>query len=334
MKGKIGQGTYLCRATLPYTKRLLRLTTVSQEAKLRLRWIDHYQQHSNSVTVTSRHFGITRSLFYKWYGRWQRLGLKGLESQSSRPHHVRAKEIPLTIRLKAKQLREQNRSWSKHKIAIIMYRDYGIKISPSSINRIFHHYHLFWSTPNHNLDRRSRKWRITKVKAPVKLRGAAPGSLVEVDHKVLNHLGRTYYQFTAIDTCTKLKFIQVYTHKSALRGKDFIIKMLDFFPFRIRHINSDNGGEFLAVAHELLIAKKITHYFSRPHTPKDNPMVERTIQSDSYEFWYWGNMTTNLTDLRQQAQYWQDKFNYYRPHQALNYLTPIKYYEQYQQNQQ
>ena len=102
--------------------------------------------------------------------------------------------------------------------------------------------------------------------------------------------------------------------------------MLDYFPFRIRQINSDNGGEFLAECHSLLAGRKITHYFSRPRTPKDNPCVENTIKADEYEYWAWDNLATTVLELNQKAYYWMNKFNYYRPHQALNYQTPMEYY--------
>ena len=157
------------------------------------------------------------------------------------------------------------------------------------------------------------------------LRGAAPGSLVEIDVKVLNTLGNVFYQFTAIDTCTKNKFIKIYSRKTANCGVKFIKEMINFYPFRIRHINSDNGGEFLAECHAYLEEKKIIHYFSRARTPKDNPTVEATIKADEYEFWAWGNLCNTVEELNIKAKVWMDKFNNYRPHQALNYLTPMEY---------
>lgn len=312
---------------LPKASRIAKIPSISKKAYLRLKWIDHYRHISNNIVLTCRHFGISRSLFYKWYDRWQRLGLKGLENQSTKPHTFRKREISWEIQKKIIKIRKDNPAWSKTKISVILKRDDGILISPSSVNRIFHDRGLFWSTPG-SIKRATRKhWQIRRERATKGLRGAAPGSLVEVDLKVLNNLGKTFYQFTAIDTCTKIKFLKIYSSKKAFSGQLFFQEMLDYYPFRIRHINSDNGGEFLAEAHEYLEQLKITHYFSRPQTPKDNPMVERTIQSDEYEFWSWGNLTTTVKELDQAACYWMDKFNFYRPHQALGYLTPMEYYE-------
>ncbi|OQX56232.1 MAG: hypothetical protein B5M53_02575 [Candidatus Cloacimonas sp. 4484_209] len=39
---------------------------LSQEAKLRLKWMDYYQNHGNNASLTSRHFAISRKTLYKW----------------------------------------------------------------------------------------------------------------------------------------------------------------------------------------------------------------------------------------------------------------------------
>lgn len=326
MKGSIGVSTRL-RYVLPHQDQLAKIVALSPPARLRLRWLDYYRKHGNA-TLVCRHFGISRSLFYKWKGRFDRLGIRGLNNQKTKPRKVRGREIAFDIRGRIENLRRNNPAWSKYKIACILKRDEGIVISPSSVNRIFHDRNLFWSSPISKASLSAkRNWKIRRKRAPQGLRGAAPGSLVEIDVKHLPYLGTTRYQFTAIDTCTKTKYLEIYSTKSAHCGAKFVSSMLDYFPFRVRHINSDNGGEFLSSCHAYLEEKGITHYFSRARTPKDNPMVECTIKADEYEFWAWGNLASTVAELNQKAKLWMEKFNTYRPHQALNYLTPKEYYE-------
>lgn len=326
MKGSVGVPTKL-RTVLPHQQKLAKVVKLSCEAQKRLRWIDHYLAKGN-VLLTCRHFDISSSLFYKWYRRYQGVGLRGLATQSRRPDRVRQREIAWDIRSKIEVLRRDNPAWSKYKIAHILKRDEGIIISPSSVNRIFHDRKLFWPSPISKARQTAkRNWKIRRIRVPRGLRGAAPGSLVEIDLKVLNTLGNTYYQFTAIDTCTKTKYLQVFSSKTARCGLTFVQAMLNYFRFRVCHINSDNGGEFLAECHNFLEERKIAHYFSRTKTPKDNPMVENTIKADEYEFWVWGNLASTVKELNEKAREWMEKFNTYRPHQALNYLTPKEYYE-------
>jgi len=326
MKGSIGVSTHL-RYILPHQDRLAKITKPSPEGSKRLKWIDYYRKYNN-VSLTCRHFGISRSLFYKWFNRFKHLGLRGLNNQSTKPNTVRQREIVWNVRNRIETLRRDNPAWSKYKISYLLKRDEGIIISPSSVNRIFHDRNLFWSSPiSKSVRATKRNWKIRRIRAPKELRGSAPGSLVEIDVKVLNNFGATNYQFTAIDTCVKMKYIEIFSTKSAVCGQRFVEHMLNYFPFRVRHINSDNGGEFLSECHAYLEMRKITHYFSRARTPKDNPMVENTIKADEYEFWVWGNLSTTVQELNKKAKLWMEKFNTYRPHQALNYLTPMEYYE-------
>lgn len=324
MKGKVG-GPTTYGVVIPHARRIAKIEQLSKEGKRRLKWIDYYSK-KKSVTETCRHFDIGRSLFYKWFNRYKKLGLSGLGDESRRPITVRKRAVIPEAQEMIEEVRRENKAWSKYKVSHILERDYGLVVSSSTVNRVFHDKNLFWPNPITKAQIGARKrWKITRKRAPKGLRGACPGSLVEIDVKVLNSLGRVFYQFTAIDTCTKIKFIKVYTRKTAHCGQLFVEAMLNFYPFRIRHINSDNGGEFLAECHAFLERKKIAHFFSRARTPKDNPMVENTIKSDEYEFWVWGNIGNTAEELNERAAYWMWKFNNYRPHQALNYLTPMTY---------
>ena len=326
MKGSIGVPTRVFGSIIPHQSRISKIAKLSREARQRLQWIDYYLAHRN-VCLTRRHFAIVRSLFYKWYNRFQKLGLGGLETQSCKPHTHRKREIAWDVQNRIEALRKDNPAWSKYKVSYILKRDEGIVVSASSANRVFHDRNLFWPSFSKARLAAKKSWKIRRMRAPRTLRGTAPGSLVEVDVKTLNELGTTFYQFTAIDTCTKMKYIEIFSSRSAKCGERFIKNMLDYFPFRVRHINSDNGGEFLAGCHKLLENRKITHYFSRARTPKDNPVVECTIKADEYEFWAWGNLAATVKELNEKAKFWMEKFNTYRPHQALNYLTPQEFYE-------
>lgn len=315
MKGSVGIPTQTYGVVLPHLKKLLAIPRVSKVAKQRLKWIDAYLCWRNARKVC-RHFGLSSRTFYHWYNRWQQSGISGLENQSRRPKQVRRSAIHWTTINLVEQLRRENPAWSKYKIAHILKRDNDINLSPSTINRIFHRRSLFWPSPMTKHRQAMRHWQIERKRAPVGLKGAYPGSLVEIDVKYLSTFGRTFYQFTAIDTCTRLKFIRIYSSKTATCGQRFVEALLAFYPFAIHHIQSDNGGEFLAQCHGYLNLRNITHYFSQTRQPKQQGHVERTIQSDEAEYWLWGNLTDTAQSLNEQADKWLTKWNTYRPHQA------------------
>lgn len=56
--------------------------------------------------------------------------------------------------------------------------------------------------------------------------------------------GQKWYLFVAIDRATRAMFYQLYENKTAKSAQDFFNKCIEFFPFEITHILTDNGLEF------------------------------------------------------------------------------------------
>jgi transposase-like protein len=102
--------------------------------------------------------------------------------------------------------------------------------------------------------------------------------------------GKKYYLFVAIDRATRLLYYEIYEEKSAENAQLFLENCINFFPFIIEKILTDNGLEF---TNRLIKSKKgefctkpskfdetctlysINHRLTKPHTPKTNGMVER-----------------------------------------------------------
>ncbi len=168
--------------------------------------------------------------------------------------------------------------------------------------------------------------KIERLRADKSLRSLAAGSLIQIDVKHLwTPWNRRYYQFTAIDCKTRIKFAQCYSNLSCKVATLFLFEAQQYFPFLIQNIQTDNGSEFLKYFHQAL--KEIKHYFSRPHFPKDNCFVERVIQTDKYEFYLNGNLYTEISLQNEKLAKWNYIYNYLRPHQALGNLSPMEYYE-------
>lgn len=76
MSTKIGPATTY-GAIIPGAARIAKIAILSKEAQRKLKWID-YHHREKDVTKTCRHFDIGRSLFYKWYNRYKKIGLTGI----------------------------------------------------------------------------------------------------------------------------------------------------------------------------------------------------------------------------------------------------------------
>ena len=111
---RIGQAT-TCTSILPNSRALARVNPkkLSPDARFRLRFIDCYRQGQQAgggirrtVTEVCRLFGIARSLFYKWYNRFDPSNLSSLEDRSSRPHRVRQATYDTTLISLIRQYRQ------------------------------------------------------------------------------------------------------------------------------------------------------------------------------------------------------------------------------------
>ncbi len=106
--------------------------------------------------------------------------------------------------------------------------------------------------------------------------------------------GVKYYLFVAIDRATRTLYFEVYDVKTSENAELFMNNCLEYFPFNITHVLTDNGLEF---TNRLIKSKKgnlctkpskldvvcedneIEHRLTKPATPKTNGMVERVNQT-------------------------------------------------------
>ena len=334
---------------------------LSKEAKQRLKWMDWYFSHGKNARACCRHFGISPDTFYTWFNRYDPYNLPSLEDKSKRPKNFRKSGNPWQLTALIKILRIHFPTWSKDKLEPF-FKDYSkskllietienqsdkdkglsllnqlskipkedIYSSSSTIGRIIRKKEFFFRKSKLKLSY-SRNTSIERKRADKSLRYLAPGSLLQIDTKHLNTtFGKKFYQFTAIDCKTRIKYARCYSSISSFSGKLFLEEVQLFFSFPVQNIQTDNGSEYLRHFHQALKEIKeeqIPHYFSYPHCPKDNCFVERVIQTDKYEFYLNGNLYSEIALQNEKLAKWNYIYNYLRPHQSLNNLSPMEYYE-------
>lgn len=323
MKGIIGIKLGLYGSILPGAVRLARLQSASKGAKQRLRWIDYYLKTRNG-RLTCRHFDIAPSLFYKYLKRFRLLGAKGLEELSKRPKRFRQSNIPLEYIDLVCSLRRSNPEYSKYKLKVILKRDYDINLSFSTIGRVITKHQLFFKAKV----RPSReRYKINRDKLPKDFKISHPGDLVQQDTKHVPFFGVKKYFFVITDCLTKITAIKVSTNISSKQSRKAFEAARKNFPYDIKNSQNDNGSENLKQLRDYLKENKIKQYFTRPRTPKDNSYVERMIGTIEREFIQQGKLAQDVKEQQRLIDEWLIKYHTYRPHQALNYLTPYEYYE-------
>lgn len=309
---------------LPHQWTIERMSSgvMSKQARARLRWIDHYRKSGNA-RLTCRHYAISPTTFYRWLKRFLKSGLKGLENRSRAPKRKRVSRIGWQTVELIVSLRKKQPAWSKHKIAVILRRDHGIALSASTVGRILKRKGLYDKRATAKRKKAAKRAR-KKQRAARWLREAFPGSLVQVDTKHLPWLNHRSYQFTAVDCYSRISFSRVFASLTSSSARTFLEELLVYLPFPVMAIQTDNGPEYMKHFDQALEEKGITHYFSHPNCPKENARVERKIQTTKYELWS-HKEGYDVAWLNEIMDEWNHTYNYVRPHQALDYLTPMEF---------
>lgn len=305
----------------------IKACSLSPDAQKRLWWLDWYRSHGRNAEQTCRHFGISKSVFYRWKGRYNPKNLKTLEDdkKTRRPHHLRTMTTPSRIIQNIYDIRKADVEKSKYEIQEELKRA-GTAVGQSTIQKVINRHPELQNVHHKKRWRTHRHLVIARLKAARELREKAPGSLVQVDTKYFYVLGEKFFLFSAVDCKSRYGCVWCYKTISSLSAADFVRRVRAYFPFPIRAINTDNGSEYLLYFHKELEAAGIPHYFSDPYCPKQNGRVERFHQTVEYEYMhYQDDLLPNLTMINERCMLFNDKYNHHRFHRSIGYKTPAEY---------
>lgn len=317
-------------AVLPGAASIARLAlaavNLSERAKCRIKVLDWHRAHGNIVSLTARHFGLTRETVIRWRNRLAQKGLRGLEDGSRRPHHPRKPQVSWNIVMEVVKLRKQYPAWSKYKIQAMLPSH--LKTSASTVGRILKRKDLI----DKKISRKKAKAaKHPRARFPHGMKISSPGDMVQMDTKHIMIMGgKKFYQFTAIDVLSKQRILRAYSSCSSRNGARFLWECINNFEFKIKNIQTDNGSEFLGEFDKLCQRQKLPHYFIYPRHSKQNSYVETSHGADEREFCQQGNVSCLLPVMRRKILEWQEVWNKIRPHQSLNYLTPAAYLKKWQ----
>lgn len=297
-------------------------TNLTEKAKQRLRVVDWLRMHGNDISLTARHFGLDRKTVRAWRDKFNRIGMLALNDKSHRPKNVRCATTDWRIVAEIVKIRQEYPAWSKYKIQVMLKRKNMI-VSASTVGRVLKRKDLI----NVKVSRKkSKAAKNPKQRYPKGLRISCAGDMVQIDTKfVTMRAGRIIYQFTAIDVLTKRRVLRYYSSLLSKNGADFLKYCLNKFPFPIKSIQTDNGKEFLKDFDALCTKLTLPHYFIEARHPKQNTYVENSHGFDEREFYQQGNISQDIGTMDKALAKWEYQWNYIRPHQALNYLTPEEY---------
>lgn len=283
---------------------------MNREIRQRLKWVLLYEETGNAG-LTCRRCGISRPTLRKWLKRYHQQGIKGLESQSRRPHtspktKVGDKESSLILKLR------KNRNLGARRIQSELSRLHNINLGVATIHKVLV-----------NNDAKPLL-KIKKKKDFIRYERPTPGDRVQMD---TSKIAPGLYQYTSVDDCTRYRVLRLYNRRTAANTLDFIDCVIEEMPFPIQRFQTDRGSEFFAIK----VQKKLMEYGikfrpNKPGSPHLNGKVERSQKTDKMEFYPTVDLKSD--ELHELLAEWQHYYNWERPHGAHKGKSPLdKYFE-------
>ena len=304
------------------------MSIIAQLKYQRQRMIKYAAKHS--VTETAIRYKVSRKTVYKWLSRYDGTTVS-LEDRSHAPKNSSRKHTEKEL----KQIRHRLKlhHWTDLLLAYqeLVERD-GYTRSYGGFKRV---------ASKLKASKKSGK-KVKRKPKPYK-RAEYPGQKIQIDVKYVPSYcpvdGNKYYQYTAVDECSRWTFREMYDEHSTYSSKDFLEKLISKAPFPIREIQTDNGSEFtnrlivvkskhLTLFEQALIDLGIIYHRIQIATPRHNGKVERQHRTDEARFYKHMKMYS-LEDGRKQLAVYQSKSNNYIK-TCLGMKTPNQVVKMYQ----
>lgn len=152
---------------------------------------------------------------------------------------------------------------------------------------------------------------------------------------IFDNFKKRYYVFTCIDRVSKLAFVWLSSRKTQYMGKQFLSKVINFYPYKINYILTDNGLEFTYKAKarktkkihpfdKLCRIHKIKHRTIKFAHPWTNGMIERFNQKIKQNV-IKRYLFENIEDLEIKLISYVNRYNFELKLQQLNRKSPVEY---------
>lgn len=292
-----------------------------------------------SVAKAAEKFDISSRTIYRWIERYDGT-IESLRDRSRRPKHHPNEHTESEIKL-IKDFKKNNKDTG----LVVLW----VKLRRAGYTRTIQGlYHAMVRLGIYQKAPSKRK----KAQAPSVPIATYPGERVQIDvkyvprecmSKELRELGEKYYQYTAIDEYTRLRYTYFCKEHNTYESTVFVNRLIKYFPFKIKLIQTDNGFEFTnrlswhafnkdkqTMFEKRLKELKIEHSLIRPHTPTQNGKVERSHRKDQERFYY-RRVFVSLEDLKEKGKRWLIEYNNF-PMRPLKWMSPKEKLLEYMAN--
>ena len=312
--------------------------------------ISQKAKYKQSVVKFSFKYGVKKAAIkfnecertiYRWRKRYDG-SLESLEDRSRRPHTQPKQHTAEEIKL-IKDYKRKNKNTGLV-VLWVKLREVGYKRTVQGLYHVMRRLGIYKKVASKR--KRQENIEIEKV--------TYPGEKIQIDVKYvpkecmtkeLQEQGEKFYQYTAIDEYTRIRYTWYTNEHSTYMSSEFVKRVVRYYPFKIKKIQTDNGFEFTNKLNWQSFMKKKKTIFEKtieelgieyktikPYTPQENGKVERSHRKDQERFYY-GRVFYSLEDLRKRGKEWRKEYNNF-PMRPLGWISPNEYLRRYKMSEE
>ncbi len=302
--------------------------TIKEE---RLRWVLPIAHKQIKLVDAAKVCPYGKRSLERWVAAYKISGERALAPKSTQPKRYN-RETPIATKEQIIALRKKT-GLCAQKLHWRLQKE-GVQVPVRTIGKIIKQEGLV------------RSYRKKKVKYKYIKAVRQPGELLEIDVK---HVpgpinGRKYYQYTAIDTASRWRHLEVFDEESSFHAIKFLSIVMHRFPYPITAIKTDNHSTFtnyytgtnkrsdvtvktIHALDQFCVEHGITHYLIDPGKPAQNGTVERSHREDNRHLY--GRSFNTVMGLRRAMRVWNTHYNDLE-HCGLEGKSPNQFLEEYQ----
>lgn len=312
--------------------------------------ITQKMKYKQSVIKYSYKYGVKKAsiqfnewpkTIYRWRERYDGK-IESLKEKSRRPHSHPNQHTEEEIKL----IKDYKRNNKETGLVVlwIKLREAGYTRTIQGLYHVLQRLGIYEKAPR----KAKEEEKVEKIEVTY------PGEKVQIDVKYvptkcltkeLQEKGEKFYQYTAIDEFTRIRYTWFTNEHSTYMSSEFVKRVVRYYPFKIETIQTDNGFEFTnrlnwnktkrneKTMFETTIEKLGIKYRQiKPYTPKENGKVERSHRKDEERFYY-KKVFYSLEDLRNRGRDWRKEYNNF-PMRPLGWLSPNEFLKRYKSQEE
>ncbi len=302
--------------------------TIKEE---RLRWVLPIVKKEIKLVDVAKVCPHGKRSLERWLAAYKAGGEKSLEPKSTEPKQCHGETL-IRIKERVIEIRKETKKCAV-KIHWQLEKE-GIEIHERTIGKILKKENLV------------RKYRVKKIKYKYIKAERKPGELIEIDVKYVpgKVAGKRYFQYTAIDTASRWRHLEVYEEQNGWNSSLFLESVIEKFSYLIQAVKTDNGfiftNRYTGTYKRLDMMPKgvhafdaccaehnIIHYLIDPGKPAQNGTVERSHREDQEKFYDQNEFKTFLS-LQKKMKEWNIYYNNLE-HCGLNGQSPNEFLANY-----